>query len=120
MAPKRRTAIITTTSSPMPDAQLKALIARGVVDALAERDADRSRNGDDSHDSGGTEGVVGLTQWLEKMESIFHISNCTVACQKTIKSPSEEIVNSPPEGIVNSPPEGIVNSPPEGIVNSPY
>ncbi|GKC70452.1 putative reverse transcriptase domain-containing protein [Tanacetum coccineum] len=26
-------------------------------------------------------GVVGLTQWLEKMESVFHISNCTVACQ---------------------------------------
>ncbi|GJQ99231.1 hypothetical protein Tco_0522216 [Tanacetum coccineum] len=67
-----------------------------------------SRNGDDNHDSGtgerrqastvrectytdflkcqpmnfkGTEGVVGLTQWLEKMESVFHISNCTVACQ---------------------------------------
>ncbi|GJW45930.1 putative reverse transcriptase domain-containing protein [Tanacetum coccineum] len=29
----------------------------------------------------GTEGVVGLTQWLEKMESVFHISNCTIACQ---------------------------------------
>ncbi|GJS80492.1 hypothetical protein Tco_0730373 [Tanacetum coccineum] len=29
----------------------------------------------------GTEGFVGLTQWFEKMESIFHISNCTVACQ---------------------------------------
>ncbi|GJU26910.1 reverse transcriptase domain-containing protein [Tanacetum coccineum] len=29
----------------------------------------------------GTEGVVGLTQWLEKIESVFHISNCTVACQ---------------------------------------
>ncbi|GJS51806.1 hypothetical protein Tco_0625168 [Tanacetum coccineum] len=29
----------------------------------------------------GTEGVVGLTQWFEKMESVFHISNCTVACQ---------------------------------------
>ncbi|GJV40120.1 hypothetical protein Tco_1418560, partial [Tanacetum coccineum] len=72
------------------------------------RDADRSRNDDDSHDSGGdqkrrmpvarectytdflkcqplnfkgTEGVVGLTQWIEKMESIFRISNCTIACQ---------------------------------------
>ncbi|GKC24714.1 reverse transcriptase domain-containing protein, partial [Tanacetum coccineum] len=80
----------------------------GVADALAERDADRSRNGDDCHDSGsdrrrrmpvtrectysdflkcqplnfkGTEGVVGLTQWFEKIESVFHISNCTVACQ---------------------------------------
>ncbi|GJX48739.1 putative reverse transcriptase domain-containing protein [Tanacetum coccineum] len=29
----------------------------------------------------GTEGVVGLTQWFEKMEFVFHISNCTVACQ---------------------------------------
>ncbi|GKA00919.1 reverse transcriptase domain-containing protein [Tanacetum coccineum] len=28
-----------------------------------------------------TEGIVGLTQWLEKMESVFHISKCTVACQ---------------------------------------
>ncbi|GJS50221.1 putative reverse transcriptase domain-containing protein [Tanacetum coccineum] len=79
-----------------------------VAAVLAECDADRSRNGVDSHDSGigerrqasivrectytdflkcqpinfkGTEGVVGLTQWLEKMESVFHISNCTVACQ---------------------------------------
>ncbi|GJR77664.1 reverse transcriptase domain-containing protein [Tanacetum coccineum] len=40
------------TTTPMTDAQLKALIARGVVDALAECNADRSRNGDDSHDSG--------------------------------------------------------------------
>ncbi|GKA54652.1 ribonuclease H-like domain-containing protein [Tanacetum coccineum] len=29
----------------------------------------------------GTEGIVGLTQWFKKMESVFHISNCTVACQ---------------------------------------
>ncbi|GJU79565.1 reverse transcriptase domain-containing protein [Tanacetum coccineum] len=29
----------------------------------------------------GTKGVVGLTQWFEKMEYVFHISNCTVACQ---------------------------------------
>ncbi|GJV00240.1 putative reverse transcriptase domain-containing protein [Tanacetum coccineum] len=26
----------------------------------------------------GTEGVVGLSQWLEKMESVFHISGCVV------------------------------------------
>ncbi|GKD55950.1 putative reverse transcriptase domain-containing protein [Tanacetum coccineum] len=48
--PPKRTAI-TTTTTPMIDAQLKALIAQDVADALAERDADRSRNGDDSHDS---------------------------------------------------------------------
>ncbi|GKE45045.1 reverse transcriptase domain-containing protein [Tanacetum coccineum] len=62
----------------MTDAQLKALIAQGVVDALAEIEANRSRNGDDSHDSGR---VVGLTQWFERMESVFHISNCAVGNQ---------------------------------------
>ncbi|GJV26445.1 hypothetical protein Tco_1379140 [Tanacetum coccineum] len=82
--------------------------ASRVTDALAEIKANRSRNGDDRHDSGtgirrpvqvarectysdflkcqplnfkGTEGVVGLTQWFEKMESVFHISNCIIACQ---------------------------------------
>ncbi|GKC46028.1 reverse transcriptase domain-containing protein [Tanacetum coccineum] len=50
MPPKRTAA--TTTSTPMTDAQIKALISQGVADTLAERDADRSRNDDDSHDSG--------------------------------------------------------------------
>nr|GEW15137.1 hypothetical protein [Tanacetum cinerariifolium] len=31
--------------------------------------------------SKGTEGAVGLAQWFEKMESVFHISKCTVECQ---------------------------------------
>ncbi|GJW37282.1 putative reverse transcriptase domain-containing protein [Tanacetum coccineum] len=82
------------------------MINEGVIAALAARDA--TRNGDDSHTSGtgarrlvqvahectyldflkcqplnfkGTKGVVGLTQWFEKMEYIYSISNCTVACQ---------------------------------------
>nr|GEW54803.1 hypothetical protein [Tanacetum cinerariifolium] len=108
MPSKKRIAIITTTTTPLTDAQLKALIAYGVADVLAKIEANRtSRNGDDSHDSGigkrihvsivrectytdflkcqplnlkGAEGVVGLTQWFEKMEYVFHISNCTVAC----------------------------------------
>ncbi|GKE26834.1 putative reverse transcriptase domain-containing protein [Tanacetum coccineum] len=29
----------------------------------------------------GTEGVVGLSQWLEKMESVFHISGCAIENQ---------------------------------------
>nr|GEU92770.1 hypothetical protein [Tanacetum cinerariifolium] len=106
MPPKRNAA--TTTATPMTDAQIKALIAQGVADALAKRDANRSMNGNDSHDSGsdgrrrmpvahectysgflkcqplnfkGTKGVVWLTQWFEMMESVFHISNCTVRNQ---------------------------------------
>nr|GEY22246.1 hypothetical protein [Tanacetum cinerariifolium] len=30
----------------------------------------------------GTEGVVGSSQWVEKMESVFHISGCAVENQK--------------------------------------
>nr|GFC01133.1 putative reverse transcriptase domain-containing protein [Tanacetum cinerariifolium] len=29
----------------------------------------------------GTEGVIGLTQWFEKMEYVFHINSCTVGNQ---------------------------------------
>ncbi|GJY32976.1 putative reverse transcriptase domain-containing protein [Tanacetum coccineum] len=84
------------------------MIDQGVTAALAARDANRSTNGDDSHNSGtgvrrtertarectytdflkcqplnfkGTEGVAGLSQWFERMESVFHISNCTVENQ---------------------------------------
>ncbi|GJV17667.1 putative reverse transcriptase domain-containing protein [Tanacetum coccineum] len=90
------------------DKQLKILIAQGVADMLAEREATRSGNGEDSHDSGmggrrqaplareytypnsmkckplyfkGTKGVVELTQWFERMETVFRISNCTVENQ---------------------------------------
>ncbi|GJT88748.1 putative reverse transcriptase domain-containing protein [Tanacetum coccineum] len=60
-----------------------AMINEGVTAALAVRDA--TRNGDYSilKDTGakrpvqGTEGVVGLTQWFEKMESVYSISNDT-------------------------------------------
>nr|GEV74718.1 hypothetical protein [Tanacetum cinerariifolium] len=56
MAPKRTTnsspATTITTTTSVTDAQLKALIDQGVARALAARDADRSRNGEDGHDSG--------------------------------------------------------------------
>ncbi|GJU37386.1 reverse transcriptase domain-containing protein [Tanacetum coccineum] len=108
MIPKRATrstrATKTTTTTSVTNAQLKALIDQGVVAALAARDANRSMNDDDSHNSGtgvrrtervarectyqdfmkcqplffkGTEGVVELTQWFERMETVFRISNCT-------------------------------------------
>nr|GEY53628.1 hypothetical protein [Tanacetum cinerariifolium] len=34
---------------------------------------------------GRTEGVVGLSQWVEKMESVFHISGCAVENQEILK-----------------------------------
>ncbi|GJV06457.1 putative reverse transcriptase domain-containing protein [Tanacetum coccineum] len=111
MAPKRTTranpAAITATTS-VSNEQLKAMIDQGVTDALAAHDADRNINSDDSHNSRtgvrrtervareftyldfmkcqplnfkGTEGVVELTQWFEKMEIVFGISNCSVENQ---------------------------------------
>nr|GEV98756.1 putative reverse transcriptase domain-containing protein [Tanacetum cinerariifolium] len=87
MAPKRTTranpaTTTTTTTTYVTDAQLEALIELGVARALAVRDADRNTNGDDNHNSGtGTKGVVELTQWFEKMEIVFRISNCSVENQ---------------------------------------
>nr|GEW03880.1 putative reverse transcriptase domain-containing protein [Tanacetum cinerariifolium] len=41
----------TTTTTSMTNAQLKALIDQGIANALAARDANRSQNGEDNHDS---------------------------------------------------------------------
>nr|GFC83781.1 hypothetical protein [Tanacetum cinerariifolium] len=95
----------TATTTTVTEAQLQALINQGVVVAMAEAEASRVRNGYGNNGSGprlaqvvrecthpdflkcqplkfkGTEGVIELTQWLEKMESVFNISNCTAACQ---------------------------------------
>nr|GEY61795.1 hypothetical protein [Tanacetum cinerariifolium] len=67
---------------------------------MAKAEASRVRNSYDNNGSGPrlaqaireciypyflkcqpTEGVVRLTQWFEKMESVFNINNCTTACQ---------------------------------------
>ncbi|GJZ57502.1 putative reverse transcriptase domain-containing protein [Tanacetum coccineum] len=107
-ATRSNTAPETTNTTYVTNAQLQAMIDQGVTAALAARDADRTTNDDDSHISGmgvrrtertarectytdflkcqplnfkGMEGVAGLSQWFERMESIFHISNCTVENQ---------------------------------------
>nr|GEU35309.1 hypothetical protein [Tanacetum cinerariifolium] len=55
MAPTRRntraSSATTTTTTPVINVQLKALIDQGVANALVARDADRSQNGDDNHNS---------------------------------------------------------------------
>nr|GEU62732.1 hypothetical protein [Tanacetum cinerariifolium] len=95
---------------PMTNAAIRALIAQGVADALAEQEIQRNTNlnGDVSQGSGsgitrlvrltrectyndflkcqplnfkGTEGVVGLTHWFKRMETVFHISNYVVENQ---------------------------------------
>ncbi|GKA20229.1 hypothetical protein Tco_0700218 [Tanacetum coccineum] len=80
-----------TTTTSVTGAQLQAMIDEGVTAVLAARAT--TRNGDDSHTSGtgvrrnertvreGTEGVVDLTQWFERMETVFRISNCTMENQ---------------------------------------
>ncbi|GJR39347.1 putative reverse transcriptase domain-containing protein [Tanacetum coccineum] len=69
--------------TPMSDAAIKALIAQGVADALADYEANRgSGNGHDNHNSGSGDGrTPHLARWFEKTESVFHISNCIVECQ---------------------------------------
>ncbi|GKF12264.1 hypothetical protein Tco_0050190, partial [Tanacetum coccineum] len=60
MAPKRRTTRLnpettpdaTTNTTSITNAQLQAMINQGVTAALAARDANRSTNGDDSHNLG--------------------------------------------------------------------
>ncbi|GJT36220.1 putative reverse transcriptase domain-containing protein [Tanacetum coccineum] len=111
MAPKRATRSTRAPPTPnettttVTEAQLQALIDQGVAAALAEAEASRARNGYNSNGSGprpaqtarecsyseflkckpldfkGTEGVVGLTRWFEKMESVFSISNCPATSQ---------------------------------------
>ncbi|GJZ44007.1 hypothetical protein Tco_0591262 [Tanacetum coccineum] len=126
MPPKRRTTRTTpaTTTAPIitvTDAQLQALIDQGVTAALAERDASKSRDGDNSHGLGiggrrqvptqrectytdflkcqpmnfkGTEGVIGLTQWVEKMESVFLIRNCAITSQ--VKAVGQDVAYAMP------------------------
>ncbi|GJV63157.1 putative reverse transcriptase domain-containing protein [Tanacetum coccineum] len=91
----------THTTTFVTNAQLQAMIDEGVTAALAARDATRNGSGTGARrhvqvarectypnflkcqplNFKGTEGVIGLTQWFEKIESVYSISNCTVACQ---------------------------------------
>nr|GEV19541.1 putative reverse transcriptase domain-containing protein [Tanacetum cinerariifolium] len=74
------------------EAQVAALIAHTLslqtqltitlrsIEILEARDLE-PQEGPTEAGSSCTEGVVGLTLWLEKMESVFQISNCTITCQ---------------------------------------
>nr|GEV79057.1 hypothetical protein [Tanacetum cinerariifolium] len=65
----------TTTITPVTNAQLKALIDQGIADALAARNADRSRNGNDNYNSG-TETVFNISNYA--VENQVKFATCTL------------------------------------------
>nr|GEX40542.1 putative reverse transcriptase domain-containing protein [Tanacetum cinerariifolium] len=99
----------TTATKPMTQEAINNLIAQRVTEVVAEYETQRNSvvNGDTSHTTGtgprtvhltrectykdylncgplkfnGTEGVIGLTRWFERTESVSSISNCTVENQ---------------------------------------
>ncbi|GJW51656.1 putative reverse transcriptase domain-containing protein [Tanacetum coccineum] len=110
-APRTITTPATATSTtPMTNAAIRALITRGMADALAEHEIQRNNNlngdGSQGSESGitrpvrltrectytdflkyqpmnfkGTKGVIGVTQWFKRMKTVFNISNCAVENQ---------------------------------------
>ncbi|GKE96526.1 putative reverse transcriptase domain-containing protein, partial [Tanacetum coccineum] len=59
----------------------RAPVARTAPSARTANNPARNASTTTDEPMSGTEGVVCLTQWFEKMESVFHISNCIVENQ---------------------------------------
>ncbi|GJX29257.1 reverse transcriptase domain-containing protein [Tanacetum coccineum] len=106
-----RAAVVAAAAAPMTDAAIEQLIEARVSATLANHETLRNStngHGDGNHNSDtgirgtvrtprectykdflnckpltfkGTKGVVVLSQWFQKMESVFHISNCAVENQ---------------------------------------
>ncbi|GJZ85415.1 putative reverse transcriptase domain-containing protein [Tanacetum coccineum] len=83
MAPTTRRGPNTPVNNTNPNNMTPESIQAMIDQALLQN----STNGDGSHSSykdnrrNGTEGVVGLTRWIEKMESVFNISGCAIENQ---------------------------------------
>nr|GEY81684.1 hypothetical protein [Tanacetum cinerariifolium] len=99
----------TSATEPMTQEAINNLIAQRVIEALAKYETQRNSvvNGDTNHTTGtgprtvrptreytykdylncgplkfsGTKGVIGLTRWFERTESVSSISNCTAKNQ---------------------------------------
>ncbi|GJW70313.1 reverse transcriptase domain-containing protein [Tanacetum coccineum] len=80
MAPKRatssNTALETTNTTSVTNAQLQAMTDQGIIAALAARDADRNMNGDDSHNSG--TGVRRTERTAREFENQVKFATCTL------------------------------------------
>nr|GEZ19180.1 hypothetical protein [Tanacetum cinerariifolium] len=59
-------------------ASFEKLVARRVAEEMEAHEAARNLKtlNENGNEQDGTEGVVGLTRWFEKMETVFNISNC--------------------------------------------
>ncbi|GKA92690.1 putative reverse transcriptase domain-containing protein [Tanacetum coccineum] len=90
VAADARAADAVVAAAPMTTAAIEQLIEARVSAALGSHE--NLRNSTNGHGDGsynfdtrirgvGTKGVVVLSQWFEKMESVFHISNCAVENQ---------------------------------------
>ncbi|GKC69710.1 hypothetical protein Tco_1115593 [Tanacetum coccineum] len=76
------TATVTaTTTIPMTDAAIRALIAQGVANVLAGRTIQRKTNLNDDGSQGSGSGITKPMRPTHEMESVFHISNCAVENQ---------------------------------------
>nr|GFB76512.1 hypothetical protein [Tanacetum cinerariifolium] len=110
----------TTATEPMTQEAINNLIAQRVTEAIAKYKTQRNSvvNGDTSNTTGtgprtvrptrectykdylncgplkfnGTEGVIGLTRWFERTESVFSSSNCTSETQ--VKFSSRTLIGS--------------------------
>ncbi|GJX24872.1 putative reverse transcriptase domain-containing protein [Tanacetum coccineum] len=71
--------------------ETKAKIKNKQQDDHVEGDVNNGNgNGNGNGNSNGTEGVVGLIRWFEKMEMVFYISNCPKKFQVNKMVPEEE------------------------------
>ncbi|GJX47110.1 putative reverse transcriptase domain-containing protein [Tanacetum coccineum] len=86
----------TRSGAPITHEEFEEIVTRRVAEEMEARESARTleplnkngdelegenggngnRNGNHGMNYEGTEGVVGLTRWVEKMETVFNISNC--------------------------------------------
>nr|GEW19689.1 hypothetical protein [Tanacetum cinerariifolium]GEW30027.1 hypothetical protein [Tanacetum cinerariifolium] len=79
---RTRTAPATATATtPMTDAAIWTLIARGMADALAEQEIQINTNLNGDGSQGSRSGIMRPAHPTRKMKSVFHISNCAVENQ---------------------------------------
>nr|GEZ76575.1 hypothetical protein [Tanacetum cinerariifolium] len=68
----------TRSRASMTHEEIKELIARRVAEEMEAHEVARNLEAlnENEEEQEGTEGVVGLTRWFEKMETVFNITNC--------------------------------------------